>query len=137
MESGGIVGLCFAAIGGLVYKDPQMVMKNCTRRNVVVVLILFLLWQNAMSLQQFVPGLTFDVTVPALPTAQEKRRKVILIGPHDRFNFGDLLFEKVVNELLVTRAGYQQDDMISTGLIAVNMSKYGGTPRIFSRGQAV
>jgi hypothetical protein len=28
-----------------------------------------------------------------------------------------------VNELLVTRAGYQQDDMISTGLIAVNMSK--------------
>ena len=32
------------------------------------------------------------------------KRKIVLLGPHDRYNFGDLLFEKIVSRLLVDRA---------------------------------
>ena len=60
------------------------------------------------------------------------RRRVALVGPHDRFNFGDLLFEKVVTHLLLHRAGYQPTELLSVGMITTNMSAYGGNPHIVS-----
>ena len=54
------------------------------------------------------------------------RRHVALLGPHDRFNFGDLLFEKVVSKLLQERAGYLPNELHAVGLVNVNMSTYGG-----------
>ncbi|GKY98892.1 hypothetical protein MPSEU_000845100 [Mayamaea pseudoterrestris] len=45
------------------------------------------------------------------------RRKVILLGPHDRFNFGDLLFEKVTHYLLRNVAKYSTKDVIVAGML--------------------
>lgn len=46
-----------------------------------------------------------------------ERRKVILLGPHDRFNFGDLLFEKVTTKLLRDVAGYKSEDLVIAGML--------------------
>ena len=61
-----------------------------------------------------------------------RRRKIILLGPHDRFNFGDLLFEKIVSKLLMTRKNYSESDLIRAGLLNVNMSQFGGHESIIS-----
>ncbi len=61
-----------------------------------------------------------------------KRRKVVLLGPHDRYNFGDLLFEKVLSNLLMTHNGYQDHEIIRAGIISTNMSAHGGYPNILS-----
>jgi hypothetical protein len=68
---------------------------------------------------------------------QSNLNKIILVGPHDRFNFGDLLFEKVAIHLLTHRAGFQENQLISAGMISTNMSKYGGNPDIRSVKDAV
>jgi hypothetical protein len=60
------------------------------------------------------------------------RRKIVILGPHDRYNFGDLLFEKVIAKLLQTRAGYHDDDILRGGLISVNMTQYGGPAKVIS-----
>lgn len=60
------------------------------------------------------------------------RRRVALIGPHDRYNFGDLLFEKVVTHLLVHRAQYLPAELVSVGMVTNNMSVFGGNPRVVS-----
>ena len=56
----------------------------------------------------------------------KRRRKVILFGPHDRYNFGDLLFSKVLARLLVDRAGYDGGDILQGGVIGIDMSDNGG-----------
>jgi hypothetical protein len=53
-------------------------------------------------------------------------RKIVLLGPHDRYNFGDLIFTAVVTKLLVSRAQFSPDDILFGGMITVNMTKYGG-----------
>ena len=60
-----------------------------------------------------------------IPKARPSR-KIVLLGPHDRYNFGDLIFTAVVAKLLVSRAGFSPDDLLFGGLITVNMTKYGG-----------
>ena len=68
-----------------------------------------------------------------LPTKRRQpRRKVVLLGPHDRFNFGDLLFEKVVSTLLVDRVGYRPEEPIRAGIVTTDMSEFGGPSTIFS-----
>lgn len=59
--------------------------------------------------------------IPADDYSQRPRR-VVLMGPHDRFNFGDLLFEKVVSRLLIGRRGYRDEDLIRAGMVSVDMS---------------
>eukprot|EP00534_Pseudo-nitzschia_fraudulenta_P017019 CAMPEP_0201252986 /NCGR_PEP_ID=MMETSP0852-20130820/67210_1 /ASSEMBLY_ACC=CAM_ASM_000632 /TAXON_ID=183588 /ORGANISM="Pseudo-nitzschia fraudulenta, Strain WWA7" /LENGTH=445 /DNA_ID=CAMNT_0047552747 /DNA_START=430 /DNA_END=1764 /DNA_ORIENTATION=+ len=61
-----------------------------------------------------------------------RNRKVVLLGPHDRFNFGDLLFAKVVSRLLVTRAGYSPDEILHGGLVSIDMARYGGPQTVLS-----
>eukprot|EP00534_Pseudo-nitzschia_fraudulenta_P003550 CAMPEP_0201117488 /NCGR_PEP_ID=MMETSP0850-20130426/1439_1 /ASSEMBLY_ACC=CAM_ASM_000622 /TAXON_ID=183588 /ORGANISM="Pseudo-nitzschia fraudulenta, Strain WWA7" /LENGTH=450 /DNA_ID=CAMNT_0047381821 /DNA_START=32 /DNA_END=1384 /DNA_ORIENTATION=- len=61
-----------------------------------------------------------------------RNRRVVLLGPHDRFNFGDLLFAKVVSRLLVTRAGYSPDEILHGGLVSIDMAGYGGPPTVLS-----
>lgn len=76
----------------------------------------------------------------APPTAQStttRRRRVILSGPHDRFNFGDLLFEKVVSKLLKDVAGFKSSDIIVAGMMDINMSEYGGHPHVISIKKAI
>lgn len=59
--------------------------------------------------------------------AESKRgRKVVLLGPHDRYNFGDLLFEKVLSRLLETYLGYKNDKILRGGIVSTNMSSFGG-----------
>ena len=53
-------------------------------------------------------------------------RKIVLLGPHDRYNFGDLIFTAVVTKLLVSRAGFSPDELLFGGMVAVNMTRYGG-----------
>jgi len=60
------------------------------------------------------------------------QKNVVLFGPHDRYNFGDLLFTKVLLRLLQTRAGYKEDEILLGGMISVNMTRYGGEDKILS-----
>lgn len=60
------------------------------------------------------------------------RRRVVLFGPHDRFNFGDLLFEKVLLSLLGTVLGYNESDILSGGMVSTDMSIHGGSKRVIS-----
>ena len=57
-------------------------------------------------------------------------RKVVLLGAFDRYNFGDLLFDKVVTTLLVHNAGYAPEDIVYGGIVSVDMSGFGGNPNI-------
>lgn len=66
--------------------------------------------------------------VPRRPS----RRRVILLGPHDRYNFGDLLFEKVVSKLLLDRAGYLEEELLYGGVLSVDMSRHQGRSDIQS-----
>jgi len=59
-------------------------------------------------------------------TYPKPRRKIVLLGPHDRYNFGDLIFTSVVAKLLVSRAGFSPDDLLFGGVVTVDMTKYGG-----------
>eukprot|EP00984_Skeletonema_dohrnii_P014775 scaffold6278_cov135-Skeletonema_dohrnii-CCMP3373.AAC.4 len=59
-------------------------------------------------------------------TYPKPRRKIVLLGPHDRYNFGDLIFTSVVAKLLVSRAGFSPDDLLFGGMVTVDMEKYGG-----------
>ena len=61
-----------------------------------------------------------------------RKNKVILLGSHDRYNFGDLIFSKVVAKLLTSRAGYGHADIVYGGLVSVNMSAYGGPARVLN-----
>lgn len=63
---------------------------------------------------------------------QQARHKIVLLGPHDRFNFGDLLFEKVVHKLLVDRAGYAPENILVGGIVTTDMTNYGGASTILS-----
>lgn len=63
---------------------------------------------------------------------QQSQHKIVLLGPHDRFNFGDLLFEKVVHKLLLDRAGYAPENILVGGIITTDMTKYGGASTILS-----
>jgi len=43
--------------------------------------------------------------------SKRRNRKVVLLGPHDRYNdFGDIIAERVVSKLLVDRAGFVYDE---------------------------
>lgn len=70
----------------------------------------------------------------ALAAIHPMRRKVILLGPHDRFNFGDLLFEKVTSKLLRDVAGYKDDGIIVAGMVnRTDMAElHDGPPSIVS-----
>jgi hypothetical protein len=65
-------------------------------------------------------------------TPRRTNGKVILFGPHDRFNFGDLLFEKVVSHLLIHRNGLDPKQLVVAGLVNRSMSTYGGHPNIIN-----
>lgn len=65
------------------------------------------------------------------------RRRVVLLGPHDRFNFGDLLFEKVLLNLLDRVLGYTESDILSAGMISTDMSIHGGAKQIISMKEVV
>ena len=57
------------------------------------------------------------------------KRWVVLLGPHDRHNLGDLLFTKVVSRLLTTRGEnpYLESELLPAGITKVDMSEFGGT----------
>ena len=67
----------------------------------------------------------------AIVSVTEKRKNVLL-GPHNRYNFGDLLFEKVVSKLLQTKAGYRDNEILRAGIVSVDMSAYGGPANVLS-----
>ena len=68
---------------------------------------------------------------------KRRNRKVVLLGPHDRYNdFGDILAERVVTKLLVDRTGYvfnstdEEDNTLLLGGIVTrdDMDQHGLTP---------
>ncbi len=67
---------------------------------------------------------------------QSPKRHVILLGAHERFNFGDLLTEKIVSKLLITKLDYRDDEIIRAATIPRNMTQYGGHDNIVSMMQA-
>ena len=82
-----------------------------------------------------IPGetrLQFQISKVIDDRSSSRKNKVILLGPHDRYNFGDLIFSKVVAKLLTSRAGYGHEDIVYGGLVSVNMSAYGGPASVLS-----
>ncbi len=66
----------------------------------VVLIMTFLLSNHIDSKNQEHNLLTFN-------GRKRRTRKVVLLGPHDRYNdFGDILAERIVTKLLVDRAGF-------------------------------
>lgn len=68
---------------------------------------------------------------------KKRNRKVVLLGPHDRYNdFGDILAERILTKLLVDRADFvfnatdERDDTILLGGIVTrdDMDHHGLTP---------
>ncbi len=84
--------------------------------------------QLTLDMSQFLP---IDI-VTIRGTSSTRNNKVILLGPHDRYNFGDLLFSKVLEKLLISRAGYSPDDILYGGIVSVDMSAFGGSPNVLS-----
>lgn len=77
-----------------------------------------------------------QISYPVAPSEENRRlRSIVLLGPHDRFNFGDLLFSKVLSRLLEQRAGYDASRILFGGLVPINMTRYGGPTQIFSMKQ--
>jgi len=61
-----------------------------------------------------------------------RQRSIVLLGPHERYNFGDLLFSKVLARLLEQRAGYDASRILYGGLVSINMTRFGGPSQVFS-----
>lgn len=78
------------------------------------------------------PNSPIHSTVSTTLDTNERFRKVVLFGPHDRYNFGDLLFTKVLLKLLQTRAGYRANEILFGGITSTDMTKYGGEEQILS-----
>eukprot|EP00536_Pseudo-nitzschia_multiseries_P002023 jgi/Psemu1/283431/fgenesh1_pg.27_\ len=67
-----------------------------------------------------------ELGLETIADAVDKPRNVVLFGPHDRYNFGDLLFTKTLVRLLQHRAGYKREQILMGGLISTDMTPYGG-----------
>lgn len=157
IPSSGKVGLVVAFIGGCIYNEKiASIMKEVensriNRRTLCGVFVI-----SCMMLQKFYflssMQFSFDAVKDDAPLPRKtqflfqeskviddrsssRTNKVILLGPHDRYNFGDLIFSKVVAKLLTSRAGYSHDEILYGGLISVNMSAYGGPPSVLSMKQ--
>ena len=62
---------------------------------------------------------------------QGRPRNVVLLGPHERYNFGDLLFTKVLVRLLQNRAGYTSDEILFGAVAPNNMTRYMEVKKLF------
>ena len=144
LDSTGICGLLIAAIGGLIYSGKLTLMQSSRHRNtyrnqrfcfVVVALMWFLgyctMLYKVVDNEAFFAEL-WQSDAKGSPVSVTEKRKIVLLGPHDRYNFGDLLFEKVVSKLLQTKAGYHDHEIVRAGIISVNMSAYGGPANVLS-----
>lgn len=174
----GFIGLCIAAMGGILYSSgsnmSKIVWRNMTKATWIdfnipnmkrkkYILAATLVTWNVISPIFFLvsdpssdrtnekdalPPLVVDDFVRHTAAVQlsanmtyspsdslsfpKPKRKVILFGPFDRYNFGDLLFEKVLSKLLQTLGPYSNDDILRAGIIDVDMSPYGGHDNILS-----
>ena len=157
----GVFGLVIAFIGGITYSldldKCKLPITDKTKRKLafslllVTVLPTLLLGLHYNSLQHYYNptyttafATTLQQAEKSLLPQQEnshdrhetlRERKVILLGPHDRYNFGDLLFCKVLKRLLVNRAGYSESDILFGGIVSINMTDYGGEGNIRSMKQ--
>ena len=158
----GFFGLVIALIGGITYSldldKCQLPITDKTKRKLQFLLLLVTVLPTLLfglhynSLQHYYkPTYTvaFATTLqqqaeksllPQHENAHDRHetlrdRKIILLGPHDRYNFGDLLFSKVLKRLLVNRAGYSESDILFGGIIPINLTDYGGEGNIRSMKQ--
>ncbi len=99
------------------------------RKKIVAIWIALLF----LSYQQFQRGVNLAFPGSDLdPTSRNRNNNVILLGPHDRYNFGDLLFSNVLSKLLVSRAGYSDDEILFGGIVSTDMSAHGGSSSVLS-----
>ena len=149
----GVFGLVIAFIGGIAYSLDLDKMKlpitDKTKRKLPFLLLLvtvlpaLLFGLHYNSLQHYYNPTSTTAFATALHQQENahdrnetlRERKVILLGPHDRYNFGDLLFCKVLKRLLVNRAGYSESDILFGGIVSINMTDYGGEGNIRSMKQ--
>ena len=148
----GKIGLVVAAIGACFYNDRisaalwaswmnRKVLAKKTgmpwKKLVVGAVALFVVFLQLFQSMEIVHNLSTDTAVMDhhnfLGTSNATRsHKVVLLGPHDRYNFGDLLFSKVIAKLLESRAGYSSKEILYGGLISVDMEAYGGPKSVQS-----
>lgn len=141
----GQVGLVFAAFGTVLYTENMLALITSTcfgtitldekkkvggkhRRHKLYRVLALVVGLSFSSLATFH---VVNINISS-ETKNSAKRKVVLLGPHDRYNFGDLLFSKVITKLLIARAQYSPEDILMAGIISVNMLEYGGWPNIIS-----
>ena len=143
-EQKGIIGLVVASLGGIAYiLDPKTLVFALKRKGsaqfyllvrcTLIALFVFTITTFASRAQNV--WYQNELVVSHETGAQARERRVILLGPHDRYNFGDLLFSKVLERLLIDRAGYRQHNILLGGVVSTNMSSYGGGDHIYSMKQ--
>jgi len=150
----GIIGLVIAFIGGITYSvDPsKLPITDKTKRKLPFLLLvtalptlLFYLHSLDYASEFGYPLHSSSIVLGIKPVSYSshahdthetlRERKIILLGPHDRYNFGDLLFTKVLKRLLQNRAGYSESDILFGGVVPINMTAYGGEENIHSMKQ--
>ena len=162
LTSSGKIGLVVAAIGAFFYNDNlslawQNKVSFRQKWYLVITVILFYLQlhqsmdltshqqtnivlpeaviNNVVSVPTPVNAPPVTWLVPDISRNLTRKQKVVLLGPHDRYNFGDLIFSKVIAKLLISRAGYLPDEILYGGIVSVNMSTYGGPPNVLTMKQ--
>jgi drug/metabolite transporter (DMT)-like permease len=150
ISSSGKAGLVVAFIGACVYNEKiASIMKETKysrKKRFTVCTVVAIACLTSMQFDYFddIKGddilsretqFLFQKTEVIDDRSSSRKNKVILLGPHDRYNFGDLIFSKVVAKLLTSRAGYSQDEIVYGGLVSVNMSAYGGPSSVLSMKQ--
>jgi len=122
-------------------KGSNSIMGNAGRRIVVMIagtVILFLIFSYSnKSSTSTASTQKQHLIIDSQQGGKRRNRKVVLLGPHDRYNdFGDILAERVVTKLLVDRAGFvytEADEAANTLLLGGivtrdDMDHHGLTP---------
>jgi len=160
LQISGIIGLFVALFGGFVYagafkdveaKVHQGLYKNRAHAGFIFFLLFSTTCLSLLSKSGVVSSLSGfgeqsngvessileeEGLLRTLDKTTMMKRHIVLLGPHERFNFGDLLFEKVVSKLLLTRLGYKDHEIIRAATVPRNMTIHGGYDKIVSMKQA-
>jgi hypothetical protein len=155
----GVLGLLIAGIGGVFYSSDRcftaaasaVAMRHRKKLWLMLIALGFATSSSILYFGSYLKSASIDlqkgkadaslaliseIPYPVVPREENRRlRSIVLLGPHDRYNFGDLLFSKVLSRLLEQRAGYDASRILFGGLVPMNMTRYGGPPQIFSMKQ--
>ena len=139
----GTFGLSIAAIGGCIYSKANSLNNNLSsrtcskftssqRKMAYAGIAAIVVASSQVHILITISSLFLPQSPSQISIDNRRRKKIVLLGAHERYNFGDLLFSKVLDKLLRCRAGYNPEDILIGSTIPRDMSSYGGWHNILS-----